>query len=238
VNLPGKRADRPLVIGHRGAPRLAPENTLASFEAAVAAGADLVEFDVGRELLIGHSQHERPAGEARLNDALTLLGDLGSGIQLDLKCVGIERAVIEEARRLGVEKRLVISTTWVRSLRTLAAIAPGIPRALGYPRDRFGTSKLTWPRAVTSPTAAAARAVMPIRVPLLLSASRANVLALHHAFVSDRVVAAAHARGAAVLVWTLNDAAAVERFAALGVDGIVTDDPGMARQTLARLETP
>jgi glycerophosphoryl diester phosphodiesterase len=79
---------------------------------------------------------------------------------------------------------------------------------------------------------------MPARVPLLLSASRANVLALHHAFVSDRVVTAAHARGAAVLVWTLNDPAAVERFAALGVDGIVTDDPGMALQTLARLNAP
>jgi len=226
------------VIGHRGAPRLAPENTLASFEAAVAAGADVVEFDVGRELLIGHSEHERPAEEARLSEALALLGDLGSGIHVDLKCVGIERAVVEEARRFGVEDRLVISTTWVRSLRTLATIAPGVARALGYPRDRFGTANLTWPRAVTSPAAAAARAAMPARIPSLLAVSRANVLALHHAFVSQRVVTAAHARGAAVLVWTLNEPAAVERFAALGVDGIVTDDPGMALQTLARLNTP
>jgi glycerophosphoryl diester phosphodiesterase len=226
------------VIGHRGAPRLAPGNTLASFEAAVAAGADLVEFDVGRELLIGHSEHERTAGQARLGEALALLGDLGSGIHIDLKCVGIERAVVEEARRFGVENRLLISTTWARSLRRLAMIAPGIPRALGYPRDRLRTANLTWPSAVTSPAAAAARAVMPARIPLLLSASRANVLALHHAFVSDRVVTAAHARDAALLVWTLNDPAAVERFAALGVDGIVTDDPGMAVQTLARLNTP
>ena len=76
---------------------------------------------------------------------------------------------------------------------------------------------------------------MPARIPLLLSASRANVLALHHAFASDRVVEVVHARGAAIFVWTVNDPAAVERFAALGVDGIVTDDPGMALQTLATL---
>jgi glycerophosphoryl diester phosphodiesterase len=78
---------------------------------------------------------------------------------------------------------------------------------------------------------------MPVRIPSLLSGSQANVLALHHAFASDRVVTAAHARGAAVFVWTVNDPAAVERFAALDVDGIVTDDPGMARQTLATLRS-
>jgi glycerophosphoryl diester phosphodiesterase len=238
VTLPVRRDRRPLVIGHRGAPKVAPENTLASFEAAVAAGADLVEFDVGRDLRIGHSERERPAEDARLGDVLTLLRDLGAGMHVDLKCVGIEQAVVDEARRYGVEDRVVISTTWRRSLRRLATIAPGIPRALGYPRDRLGASTLTWPRFVTSPAAAGARAIVPARIPMLLSASRANVLSLHRAFASDRVVEAVHARGAAILVWTVNDPAAVERFAALGVDGIVTDDPEMALQTLARLNTP
>src|SRR5690242_17224727 len=36
---------RPLVIGHRGYCQLAPENTIPSFELAIAAGADLVELD-------------------------------------------------------------------------------------------------------------------------------------------------------------------------------------------------
>ena len=220
MKLPGRIDGRPLVIGHRGAPKLAPENTLASFEAAVTAGADFVEFDVGRNLRIGHSEHERPAEESVLGEALALLRDLGAGMHVDLKCLGIEQAVVDEARRCGVENRMVISTTWGRSLRRLASIAPGIPRALGYPRDRL---------------AAAARAAMPARIPLLLSAAQANVLSLHGAFASERVVKGIHARGAAILVWTVNDPAAVERFTALGVDGIVTDDPGMALQTLATL---
>ncbi len=38
--------ERPIVVAHRGAPLVEPENTIASFEAAVAAGADAVEFDV------------------------------------------------------------------------------------------------------------------------------------------------------------------------------------------------
>ena len=39
---------KPLIIGHRGAKGLAPENTLPAFRAGIAAGADGVEFDVQR----------------------------------------------------------------------------------------------------------------------------------------------------------------------------------------------
>jgi len=56
VNL--RRGERPLLIGHKGAAALEPENTLGSLSRAVALGCDLVEFDVlpldGR-LVLGHS---------------------------------------------------------------------------------------------------------------------------------------------------------------------------------------
>ena len=38
--------DRPWIIGHRGSPRQAPENTLGSFELAIRQGADLIELDL------------------------------------------------------------------------------------------------------------------------------------------------------------------------------------------------
>jgi glycerophosphoryl diester phosphodiesterase len=38
--------DHPLIIGHRGASAVAPENTLAAFRKAIDAGADGIEFDV------------------------------------------------------------------------------------------------------------------------------------------------------------------------------------------------
>ena len=50
------------VIGHRGAAAVAPANTLRSLEAAVAAGADLVEFDVGGDLTLAHSKREVRGG--------------------------------------------------------------------------------------------------------------------------------------------------------------------------------
>jgi glycerophosphoryl diester phosphodiesterase len=52
------RDGRPLVIGHRGAHALAPENTLTSLRAAVEAGADVVEADVAAGLVVAHSARE------------------------------------------------------------------------------------------------------------------------------------------------------------------------------------
>ena len=48
-----RRDGRPLVIGHRGAAAVAPENTIEALAAGVEAGADAVEFDVGVGLLLG-----------------------------------------------------------------------------------------------------------------------------------------------------------------------------------------
>jgi glycerophosphoryl diester phosphodiesterase len=77
---------------------------------------------------------------------------------------------------------------------------------------------------------------MPLRVPLLLSAARARALTVHHELVSAAVVRAARSRRAVVLTWTVNDAARIAALARLGVDGIITDDPGKARDVLATLD--
>jgi glycerophosphoryl diester phosphodiesterase len=233
VNL--HRAGRPLVIGHRGAAAVAPENTLASLAAAVDAGADLVEFDVGTGLLLGHSTDEMPDDPASLDDALELLAASGVGAHVDVKDYGIEPQVVDALGRHGLGERAVVSAAIAKSVRRLAEIAPGLPRAIGYPYDRHGAAGIPWPRAVTGPAAAALRSVMPLRLPPLLRTTRANVLSLHCALVSPAVVAVAHARGVPVLAWTANDPALVERLLAAGVDGIVTDDPDLVSRTLATL---
>jgi glycerophosphoryl diester phosphodiesterase len=229
------RAGRPLVIGHRGAAALAPENTLAALAAAVDAGADLVEFDVGEGLLLGHSAEERPDDPVSLDDALAFLAARGVGAHVDLKQPGIEQAVVDAVRRHGLGERALISTAIAKSVRRVAAIAPDLPRAIGYPYDRHGAVGVPWPRPVTATAAGALRAVMPLRLPLLLRTTHATVVALHRALVSRAVVTSAHARGVPVLAWTVNDAALVERLVADGVDGIVTDDPGLVSATLGTL---
>ncbi len=229
---------RPLVIGHRGAAALAPENTLASLSAAVAAGAELVEFDVGAGLVLGHSAHEVPTEPISLDDALTFLAAHGVGAHIDLKEAGIEAEIVAAIRRHDFTGPVVVSAVWSRSLRRIAVLAPELARAITYPHDRHGISGFPWPRALTRAGAGALRTVLPLRVPPLLRMARANVLSLHHALASRATIATAHALGAPVLVWTVNEPELVERLAADGADAIVSDDPGMIRQALATLGLP
>ncbi|HZT17702.1 MAG TPA: glycerophosphodiester phosphodiesterase [Gaiellaceae bacterium] len=226
------------MVGHRGAPALAPENTLSSLEAAIEAGADLVEFDVSPGLLLEHSPGEAGRDAVRLEQALELLRDRGVGAHVDVKLPGYEREVVELIAAHGLERRALLSTARPAVSRTLARLAPELPRAIGYPRDRYGLARLRWPDAPTRAGARALRAATPLRVPLLLRRARADHVALHHTLCSASAVAAAHRAGAAVIAWTVNDAASAVRLAALGVDALVSDDPGVVLGAVATLTTP
>jgi glycerophosphoryl diester phosphodiesterase len=221
------------VIGHRGAAAVAPENTLPSFEAAVAAGVDIVEFDISPGLRLGHSIEELPADELSLDDALEYLAAHGVGVQLDIKLPGYEEGVLAAIRRHRLEERALISTAFAATARTVRQLAPALPVSIGYPRDRYGVSKLRWPAPLTRLGATALRLAMPARIPVLLRWSRANTLALHHALCSRAAVATAHRLGAPVLAWTANDPESVRRLASLGVDAIVSDDPRMVQEVLS-----
>ena len=226
-------AGRPLVIGHRGAAAVAPENTVASLEAAVAAGVDVVEFDISPGLRLGHSLHELPEEELHLDDALELLKAHGVGVHLDVKEPGYEDDVLAAVRRHGLEERAYFSTAFAASARRLTGA--GIPVAIGYPRDRMGVSSIRWPQALTRAGAAALRLAMPARIPVLLRWARADTLSLHHTLCSPAAVRTAHRLGAPVLAWTVNDAEGVRRVTAAGVDGIVSDDPQKVVATLLAL---
>ena len=228
-------SERPFVIGHRGAAGVAPENTLASLEAAVEAGADIVEFDLQPDLRLGHSSGESAADAISVDDALDYLRAHGRGVQVDLKLPGYEAEALQAVRRHGLEEHALFSTTWPATMQELARLAPSLPRAIGYPRDRLGVSNLPWPPIAGRAGAAAARVAMPLRVPLLIKRTGATVLALHHTLCSRTVVRIAHSLQVPVLAWTTNDPAAVRRAARLGVDAVVTDDPRMALATLIAL---
>jgi glycerophosphoryl diester phosphodiesterase len=229
-----RRGGRPLLIGHRGAKAVAPENSLAALEAAVAAGVDVVELDVSPGLLVAHAVEDVHDETLALDDALAFLALHGVGVHLDVKLPGYERELVAAIDRLGIREHVYFSTAFAAVARRVAALAPDLTVAIGYPRDRYGVSRIAWPERVTRVGAAALRQAMPVRIPLLLRAARADALALHHALCSRAAVATAHRLGAPVLVWTVNDPAEAKRFAALGVDGIVSDDPGSLRATLPR----
>ena len=227
-----RRGERPLVIAHRGASTHAAENSPEALEAAVAAGADLVEIDVSPGLVVAH---DPGTPGMHLYQALALLAPHEVGVHVDVKRPGYEAAIVDALDDTGLRQRAVVSAASSRILRRVAAVAPDVPRAIGYPRDRYGVSHVAWPAALTRSGAAALRAAMPARIPLLLRVASAGVLALHHTLCSPAAVAAAHRRGAPLLAWTVNEPARVRELAAIGVDAVVSDDPEMALATLGAL---
>lgn len=219
---------RPLLIGHKGAAALEPENTLRSLARAVELGCDLVEFDVlevdGR-LVLGHSPGELPEEPASFDDALALLRDAGVGAQVDLKWHGFEAAAVEAIRRRGAVEQTLVSTCHVHSLLEVAKLEPSLTRGLTYPYDRHGFSRTRALAPLTIGALSALRLALPRRIEWLLERAHASVAMLNHGVVSKEVVERAHAAGAAVIAWTVDGEPALGQVLAAGVDGVVTNDP-------------
>jgi glycerophosphoryl diester phosphodiesterase len=228
---------RPLAIGHRGAKALAPENTRAAFDAAAATGVDAIEFDVLRaadgELVLGHSLDELPADRFRFEDALAWFAGREERLHVDVKADGIEAEIVDGLRRHGVLERSYVSSTDAPVLQRFAALEPALPRALTYPEDRLGISRLRGTGPLIAAGLAVARAALPYRIASILRGSGATVASLEHRVVTAAVVRHCHAAGLPVVTWTVNEPERVRELAALGVDGIVSDDPRIFAATLS-----
>lgn len=225
----GRRDGRMLRIGHRGAPALAPENTIESLRLALELGCDLVEFDVQDlegTLVLAHDPPAGPASDLpTLDEALAFLAGTEAGVHLDLKARAAEDAVAEALRRHGLVERTVVSSFRPETLRALAAAEPGVRLGLTYPEDRRGLGQRRAVAPFVGLALAAMRAALPLRVSGLLAGAGARAAMLHFAVVSKAAVERCHALDTPVLVWTVDEHAWVPRLHALGVDGVITNDP-------------
>ena len=245
------RDGRPWRIGHRGAAALAPGNTLPSLERAVAEGVHAVEFDVldlaDGALVLAHSDdlddvtHGALRGPVRartlpelrrlvpalatLDEALDLLVAAPAGLHVDLKLPGYEEAVVRALRRHGVVERALVSSAYGRSLRAVGALEPGVRLGLAYPLDRHGLGRRRVLAPALAPGLVALRQALPHRIGAWIAATGASVLALQWLMVSRAAVARAHAHGVAVWAWTVDGRRLVSRMEAVGVDGIIANDP-------------
>ena len=223
-------------IGHKGADLIAPGNTLASFDAALAAGVDMVEFDVLPEhpdrtgrLVLAHdfaaaARHEPVTLEQGLAH---FAQDAWEGIELDvdLKTTGYERRVIEALREFGLAERTLISTMEQESLRIVRAEAPEIRLGWSVPKLRrdYMANPLTRLPALIG--AQYIRTVLPGQAARAIREGRVDAMMSHWALVTPRLVRAVEAAGGELYVWTVDDATRIAKLDALGVTGIITNDP-------------
>jgi glycerophosphoryl diester phosphodiesterase len=226
------RGDGPLIrVGHRGAGALAPPNTIAAVEAALEVGVDMVEIDVlgrpDRTLVIGHSHGELGDEPATLEEVFAFLAERSAdtGLLADVKGGGFERELVEALRRHGLIERAVACTFGLGTLQALRRLEPGLARSRTYPPSRVRIRGRRTVVPIVGPVRLAMRLALPFRIAEIVGEAEAAATTLDHRLVTRAVVERCHELGIAVFVWTVNDRRTLRRVDALGVDGVITDDP-------------
>jgi glycerophosphoryl diester phosphodiesterase len=220
---------RVLRIGHRGAAALAPENTIAAFEAALELGVDFVEFDVleapDGTLAVAHDPRVYRPEAPTLREVLEFFATRPEvRLHVDVKArhaAAVGRGLVEA----GLVERSIATSSWPRRLRELRAAVPELTVGLTYPDDRRGIARRRLARPFVLPTVKALGKALPLRLGRWLAATDARAAMLHFAVVSPAVVARCREHGIAVWVWTVNEIELLDRLVAWGVDGVITDDP-------------
>ena len=243
-----RSATPPPLVGHRGGrgESWPPENTIAAFARAHAAGAEAVELDVrtcvGDHVVVMHDADlaRMTGGSDRRAVARLSLGELarvalGSGPSR-------ERVPTLDDLLAWATGRLALNVEAKHDVPDRLALASGIARALArHPEvevllSSFDPTLLAMLAATTPRTKRAwlthegQRLWQPAWT---LLAMRAPIHAVHleRTQASPRIVAAFQRAGKRVGVWTVNDPSEARDLAALGVDWLITDDVAALRST-------
>jgi glycerophosphoryl diester phosphodiesterase len=249
------RRRRATIIAHRGASRLAPENTLASVKLAWQLGADAVEVDVHltkdrRIVAIHDATTDRTAG-THLEVAAThssYLRRLDVGGHKHPEFAGEPIPFLEEVldtippgRHLFIEVKCgreilpLLDETLTRSARRAQIVL------IGFDLDTMRAAKQRMPD-VPAYWLRDKRLWLPHRCRLAAQARAAGIdgLNVHWSGLTRRFVAAVKAAGLKLGTWTVDSPAHARRLRALGVDAITTNRPGWLNHRMAdsRVPTP
>jgi glycerophosphoryl diester phosphodiesterase len=238
------------IIAHRGAAGARPENTMAAVEQALADRADWVEIDVQEtadgEIVVAHdSDLMKLAGvdlkvwDATMDDLSAI--DIGSWfdpayagertptlrevlhaakgrgkVLIELKYYGhdvaLESRVAEIVEETGMAADVGVMSLKIPGVRKMHALRPD------------------WPHGILAATAVGD-----------LPALDADFLAVNTGQVSLDLIRRTHAQGRKLYVWTVDDPVTMVRMISMGVDGLITNEPALARQVMEarnRLSAP
>jgi glycerophosphoryl diester phosphodiesterase len=213
--------EKPLLLGHRGARRYAPENTIAAFELALAHGCDGFEFDVrrtaDRRCVICHDPrlaglnletsryHQLPPGTPCLPDVLEKFA-ARAFLDIELKVSGMESDVAAMVRDHPPQRGYFISSFLPPVIESLCATGKTLPLGLICESQR---QLAAW-----------------IRLPI-------QAVFLERRLATVAIVETLHAASKKVFVWTVNRERDMRRFTQIPVDGIISDDTKLLAETLS-----
>ena len=234
------------ITAHRGSSRTAPENTIPAIEAAVEEMADSVEIDVQMTadgvVVLGHDASlKRVAGVNRSIASMTFeeLEKLDVGSWFSSEYAGTRIPSLSEVLELCSQKTsLNIEIKYVGKNSELPEKTAEMVREYGMENQCVITStNLSYLKRVKE-------ALPEIRTGYIISAAYGNFyssedvdfISIRSGFVTSALMQNAHEQGKAVYAWTVNTKSELERLTLLGVDGIITDRPVLAREIVYREE--
>jgi glycerophosphoryl diester phosphodiesterase len=239
--------NRPFIFAHRGACRVAPENTLPAFQAAIELGADGIELDVqyssdGKLVVMHNPTLEKTTNGSGRVTAHTFeeLRALDAGIHFAPAFAGTPIPTLDEVLELAHNKLLL--NIELKSLESptvnLGVDVAARVRAHGM-ADQVVISSFN-PLALrrtkkAGPEIECALLTAPdlpgwMRGRLTLWFSRMDGIHPEYPMVDEAYMAWARQRRAPVRPWTVNEEADMRRLIALGVDALITDAPDVARR--------
>jgi glycerophosphoryl diester phosphodiesterase len=230
-------ACRPAISAHRGGAEFAPSGTYEAYRAALAAGADDVEFDVRRTLddtLV--ACHEAGFGRERGVSGVTvdtLRGLAGyevpevaallrliagrAGAHIDLKDVSCAGEVVERALGLLAPTDIIVTTRNAQAARAIRRAYPEVRVGLTIGGDVGEAARFVRRRAQTRGLSRLVDVV----------GAGADLAVMHHRLATGRMLSECRRRGIATMVWTVNRGLRrwLER---TDLDILVTDRPARA----------
>jgi len=234
-------ADPVRIIGHRGAARHRPENTLASFQAALDAGADVVELDY-RVTRDGHpvafhdkeldrtTNAEQVLGRAKLSVGdvtLEQLQQLDAGSWFHPRFRG-EKAptlaesldLIQKTRVTMIERKAGGAAACVKLLREKEMLDQVVVQAFDW--DYIAEFRRLAPTAVLG---ALGKDELTEEKLDAIERTGAQLVGWNEKDITKDGIDAVHARGMKVWLYTVNSPRRAQELIAAGADGIITDDP-------------
>jgi len=231
-----------LIIGHKGASAIAPENTLKAFKKAIELNANYVEFDIhktvdGEIVIIHDADTLRITGELKIIKNTSIIDlkklDVGDGesiptlreligiakgkigLQIEIKAIGITEDLLRILKEENLIETAIVSSFSISELLSLKTLDSNLK--LGY----LLPSELKRQRLIYRMTQ---------------KAIDNNFYAIHPHYntVDSEFVKFAKINNLKINVWTVNDRNTMQNLIEMGVDGIITDDIILANELLGR----
>lgn len=246
-----ERTGRPIILAHRGGADEYPENSLESFEKMRDLGFTYIETDTHAtadgELVIIHDPtlerttdgmgpiSEKTWSEVEqltdrsgrrpmlLHEALDLFPELDFNV--DLKSDATVEPMIELMQGGDLLDRVLVASFDEKRLKAVRRAIPGVATSVGTSAVVALVLAARSPRRLRDLLAGRVAATGPACVQMPETYHGVRIL-------DERLVDLVHEMGAALHVWTVNEAMDMSRLLDLGVDGLVTDRPSLAREVI------